>query len=103
MKGMPDPITFKVDSPGLWEMLLDGRKKWDARLWDMADDRCYRLSWFRVTNSERPPWAPHDPEEPTVSFCNSTTGDVLTFRYLGVEFPPWAPGWGFILLGERCQ
>lgn len=96
----------------MWEMLRDGAKTWEARKWETGDDRCYRLSWGRrksggrrvqaysyaETESRwRDYWAP---EEKEVSFLNKDTGEVLTFEYRGVEFLPWAPAWGFILLGE---
>ena len=103
---MKEPIVFRCDTD-LWDMLARGEKTWDARRWDLADDRIYRLAWGLTTakhgRTARPGmerkhnWVP---DEHTVSFQNKATGEVLTFRYLGMEFTPWAPGWTFLLLGE---
>lgn len=115
---MKEPIIFKTEA-SLWEMLARGEKTWDARRHDMADDRIYRLSWGTGTLTDQnssvtghlsygpdtsPPWK-HKwvPDEPTVSFQNKDTGEVLTFRYLGMEFTPWSPGWCFLLLGELVE
>ena len=107
---MKEPIVFKCE-PSLWLMMLKGVKTWDARLYDMADDRIYRLAWGRRLATSlaegcspgtalMPDWRP---DEPSVSFQNGATGEILTFRYLGMEFTPWAPGWVFLLLGERVD
>ena len=122
------PIVFKCDQ-SLWDMMAqvnpDGRsaKPFDPRRWDLADERIYRLSWGHFFDPRgRTPegrglslremnhllwgraggrvWVA---EEKQVSFLNKATGEVLTFEYLGVEFTPWAPGWGFLLLGKRLQ
>lgn len=37
-------ITFKTED-SLWQMMACGVKKWDARRYEMADDRIYRLAW----------------------------------------------------------
>ena len=110
---MKEPIVFRCE-PDLWEMLARGEKTWDARRWDLADDRIYRLAWGHRSVDNAPLQAhPYpigvasrwgsfwSPDEPTVSFQNKATGEVLTFQYLGIEFVPWAPGWAFLLLGER--
>ena len=107
------PIIFKCD-PDLWDMLASGEKTWDARRYDMADDRIYRLSWGEKLEMPHQihPYASgiesrwHEiwkPDEPTVSFQNKVTGEVLTFKYKGMEFTPWAPGWCILLLGERIE
>lgn len=105
-------IVFKSEA-SLWEMMAqvnpDGRsaKPFDVRRWDMADDRIYRLSWGCLTDKygiTRPGVDPHfESDEKQVSFLNKTTGDLLTFEYLGVEFADWAPGWGFLVLGKRLD
>ena len=41
---MKAPIMFKCED-SLWQMMACGKKTFDMRLWDMADDRLYRLSW----------------------------------------------------------
>jgi len=89
------PITFKTEE-SLWQMLADGTKTFDMRRWDLADDRIYRLAWGHVEGQEA--WIPN---ESSVSFLNKATGELLTFEYVGVEFTEWAPGWAFILLGEK--
>jgi hypothetical protein len=104
------PIVFKSE-PSLWAMLAecnpDGRsvKPFDMRRWDLSDDRMYRLSWGCVTDKNgihRPRVDPtFESEVKEVSFLNKATGELLTFEYLGVQFEPWAPGWGFLLLGKR--
>src|SRR4030042_6708263 len=115
---MPDPIVFKTED-SLWQMLKDGTKTWDARKYDMSDDRIYRLSfghWRTKLCVKTPamltPTLPLEiikeaqqekiwvPEEELVYFRNKKTNEALTFRYIGIEFAPWAPGWCFILLGE---
>jgi hypothetical protein len=120
------PIVFKSEA-SLWALVNqlnpDGHsaKPFDMRRWDLADERIYRLAWGHYDNRTRirldgwklPPlrrltelrgttygWAP---DEKSVSFLNKDTGALLTFEYLGVEFTPWAPGWGFLLLGRRLS
>lgn len=105
---MKEPIVFKC-APELWSMLASGEKTWDACRHDLADDRIYRLSWGkpwaggRSLQRESYPWEGWVPDESTVSFQNNATGEVLTFRYLGMEFTPWSPGWCFLLLGELVE
>ena len=106
------PIVFKSE-PALWDMMAqvnpDGRsaKPFDMRRWALAADRIYRLSWGCLTDKNgitRPGIDPKfQSEEKAVSFLNKATGEVLTFEYLGVEFTPWAPGWGFLILGKRIS
>lgn len=92
-------IVFKCEA-SLWDLMAtlnpDRRsalKSFDMRRWTLADSRCYRLSW-----STQVPERVYD--EKQVSFLNKETAEVLTFEYEGLEFPTWAPGWGFILLGK---
>jgi hypothetical protein len=99
-------IVFETET-SLWEMLKDGTKTWDARRWDMADDRCYRLSWFKPSLLVGPgtlhAHEVREPIEDEVGFQNKATGELLTFEYVGLAFAPWAPGWGFLLLGKRIE
>ncbi len=94
-----EPIVFKCED-SLWQALSDGTKTWDARRHDISDDRIYRLSWGKF---EEEPAGGRQPAhywvEDFVSFENKATGEVLTFRYRGMEFVPWAPGWCFLRLG----
>ena len=94
-------ISFKCED-SLWQMLADGSKTFDVRRWDMSDDRIYRLSWGkhqRLSGGDTE-WVP---DVEFIHFLNKLTGETLTFPYLGVEFVPWAPGWGFLLLGDRVD
>lgn len=81
-------------------MLARGEKTWDARRHDIADDRIYRLSWGQwekdPPEGRQPSWGP---VEAFVSFLNKVTREVLQFRFRGLEFADWAPGWCFIILG----
>ena len=108
---MKEPIVFRTE-PVFWEMLARGEKTWDARRWDLADDRIYRLTqgaggmvgarkWMSAPALTVHGGVAYTPAEPIVSFQNTATAEVLTFKYLGMEFTPWAPGWCFLLLGER--
>jgi hypothetical protein len=94
-----DPIIFKCED-SMWQMLADGTKTWDARRNDLSDDRIYRLLWgkYHERPGRKPSWGPL---EDYVTFLNKATGEMLTFRFLGVEFTDWAPGWMFIRLGGR--
>ena len=92
-------IVFKTEN-SLWQMLADGTKAWDARKYDLSDDRIYRLcrgSWEEAPPYGRQPAWSSDVD--CVSFKNKETGEVLEFRYRGMEFVPWAPGWCFLQLG----
>ena len=92
-----EPVRFKCED-SLWQMLASGEKMWDARRWDMADERIRRLAagkWFKTPPAVLPYWLP---VEPFVDFENKATGQVLRRRLLGLEFAAWAPGWVFIIL-----
>lgn len=112
-----EPIIFKCED-SLWQMMKGGEKTFDMRRWDIADERIYRLSWHKATTpdassrtmkdmAQEQHWVKYntrwEPEECHVAFLNKVTGEILTFEYLGVEFAPWAPGWGFIILGKRIE
>jgi hypothetical protein len=124
------PIVFKCEA-SLWAMMAQvnpygsSARPFDMRRWDLADERIYRLAWGRIIDSlgvpigkpvgRREPFLPAlkrvlerrsqswAPDEKEVSFVNKATGELLTFEYLGVEFAPWAPGWGFLILGKRLH
>ncbi len=98
-----DPIVFQTED-SFWQMLNDGTKTFDMCRWDIADDRIYRLMWFH----QKPVWAgieithhTFEPKEEEVSFQNKVTGEILTFKYEGMEFADWAAGWCAIILGDR--
>ena len=97
---MPVEIVFNCD-PNMW-LLLDEEgvtgipaKPFDMRRHDTSDDRIYRLKWGRFEDGV------YRPDVDAITFRNSETRASLTRRYLGMEFTDWAPGWCFLLLGER--
>lgn len=105
---MADEIVFNCE-PAMWAMLAEEgvtgipAKPFDMRRHDIADDRIYRLSL-----GHRPPkregvagFEDYRPNEDSITFLNTETQATLTRRYLGIEFTDWAPGWCFLLLGER--
>lgn len=96
-------IVFKCEG-SLWDMLKSGQKTWEARPWNTSDERICRLNQFEekvVWNSNGLLERHASPVEETVGFENKATGELLTFRYEGLEFEPWAPGWAFICLGDQ--
>ena len=98
-----EPIVFNSED-SLWQMLRDGLKTWDARLHDMADERIYRLSWGKWDRGPAPGRQPsYLPQEEFVHFLNKLTGQLLKFRFRGLEFTSWAPGWCFIVLGGLVE
>ncbi len=114
---LPPPV-FKSEH-SLWLMLVDGSKTWEARRFDMADDRIYRLSWSRANAAPdsrlksyknvsglRVPAIPvpgYTLVEPEVGFRDKQTHRVAFFEYKGMEFTPWAPGWCFLQLGVLLE
>jgi len=119
---MSDPVVFKCED-SLWQMLAEEgvtgipAKPFDMRRYDTTDDRIYRLLWMTWAGEEAGEpdkhfeQAPHlarpktfyKPDVEAVSFVNKETGQKLTRRYLGMEFSKWAPGWCFLVLGERVE
>ncbi len=91
-------IIFKSE-PSFWKALADGTKPWDARLFDLSDDRIYRLARGKFDEPPDGRQPCYLPEEESICFLNKITGEVLEFRYRGMEFVPWAPGWCFLQLG----
>ena len=96
------PPVFKCED-SMWQMLADGTRTFDMRRWDMADERCVRLSAAHSGSKHRFPTFMRPWKVSKVSFLNKATKWVLTFEYRGLEFVPWAPGWVFILLGKRVD
>ena len=97
--GKKEPVIFKCED-SLWQRLADGTKTWDARRHDISDERIYRLSrgkFDRESRLDRQPF--YSLEEIFIHFENEQTGAILQFRYRGMEFVPWAPGWCFLQLG----
>ena len=111
---MSEPSIFKCEA-SMWDWLAEEgvtgipAKPFDMRRWDLGDDRIYRLAWGSVPREDGPErvqmrpdvhliW---QPDEHDVTFLNKETGETLTRKYLGMEFTPWAPGWVFLILGER--
>ena len=99
---MKEPVTFKTED-SLWQTMAEGKKCWDARFFDISDDRIYRLCWgsweSNPPRGRRLRQPAYIPEEVKVCFLNKATGEVLQFRFNGIEFTDWAPGWCFIQLG----
>ncbi len=97
---MDDPIVFKC-ADSMWQMLAEEgvtgipAKPFDMRRHDMADNRIYRLALSYYPDGR--------PEVDAITFLNIATRATLTRRYLGMEFTDWAPGWCFLLLGERVS
>ena len=91
-------IIFKCEG-NLFRALADGTKTWDARRYDLEDSRIYRLACgsFSPAPAGRKP--DYQPGETFCHFVNKQTGELLQFRYRGMEFVPWAPGWCFLQLG----
>ena len=98
---MTDEIVFKCED-SMWQMMAEEgvtgipAKPFDMRRHDMADDRIYRLSLSTVDDR-----GVSRSDVEAITFLNVVTREVLTRRYLGMEFTDWAPGWCFLLVGER--
>lgn len=96
-------IIFKTED-SMWQMMAAGKKTWDARQYEIGDDRIYRLSWSSWEEDPAPGRQPAwTPDEDFVSFLNKKTGELLTFRFGGLEFAVWSPGWVFIILRGLVQ
>jgi len=90
-------IGFK-SYPWLFDQLELGRKTWDARFDDWTDARHYELH-FSHTSAAGPK---QDVE--TITFVSTEDYNRrITFRYDRMEFVDWAPGWTFLVLGERVE
>ena len=106
------PPLFRSEH-SLWELLASGKRTFDMRLWDLADERIQRLAMGslagRVLVLKAPPegsaqvsdlWRPNEKQ---VAFVDKVTGEVGVWNYMAVRFEAWAPGWGFMLLGKRVS
>lgn len=94
-----EPVVFKSED-SLWQLLAKGIKTWDARLNDITDERVLRLSkghWEKNPPPGRMPYYKMD--EDFVCFLNKLTDQMLQFRFRGLVYARWAPGWCFIELG----
>jgi hypothetical protein len=94
-----EPVVFKSED-SLWQMLRQGIKTWDARRFDVADERIHRLSlghWEKNPPVGR--LAYYVMDEVFICFLNKLTDQTLQFRYRGFITPGWAPGWCFLQLG----
>ncbi|MDD4986116.1 MAG: hypothetical protein PHQ43_10085 [Dehalococcoidales bacterium] len=100
---MEGDIVFKCED-SLWQLMASGKKQWDARQYDVTDERIFRLSmgaWEKdPPQGRQPAWLPR---EQLVAFLNNLTGETLIFRFRWLRFVSWAPGWVFICLGGRVQ
>lgn len=104
-----EPVTFKVED-SIWQVMAEGKKTFDARQYDLADERIRRLITFRwidgVEGRRQPYWMP---AETFICFKNKKTGDVLKCRYVGYVgnwLVDWAPGWVFFIfsgIGVNCE
>lgn len=90
------PVVFQCEA-SLWEMLQSGTKPFDMRRFDLGDDRIRRLAHVAWTRDFFLGWVCEYVEK-TVHFRNKATGQVLIFRFGGLEFARWAPGWCFLKL-----
>ncbi len=94
-----EPVTFKTED-SMWQLMAEGKKTWDARLFDIDDERFHRLlrgRWEIDPVIGRQPY--YLPKETLVRFLNKATEELLQFRFRGLQFVEWAPGWCFIQLG----
>lgn len=105
---IPSVPTFKTED-SLWQMLADGSKTWDARKFDPQDERIHRLArWTHgpaLGEDKRRGLEStlYHPKENWVAFQNKASGQVATFAYEGMVMQEWAPGWCFLLLGQRIE
>jgi len=94
-----EPVVFKSED-SLWQMLRQGTKNWDARRFDISDERIRRLSMGHWEKDPIPGRLPsYEYDETLVCFENKLTGQILEFRYRGLITPGWALGWCFLKLG----
>ncbi|MHB8084374.1 MAG: hypothetical protein ACYDHZ_00915 [Dehalococcoidia bacterium] len=93
-----EPIFFKTED-SMWQLMAAGKKQWDARLYDLTDDRIYRLSFGSWVEPQFKGALPsYKPTETSVRFINKLTGEVLQFRFHGLTFVRFAQGWCFMEL-----
>ncbi len=95
-----EPVVFESED-SLWQMMAKGMKTWDARLYDVTDERILRLikgHWEKNTHALGLP-SRYLPDEIFVCFLNKLTDQTLQFRFRGLTQVRFAPGWCFIELG----
>ncbi|KKN54156.1 hypothetical protein LCGC14_0595050 [marine sediment metagenome] len=91
-------IGFKSER-WFFDQLFAGRKTWDARLDDLTDDRIYALHFSHTRNAE----PQQDVETITFTDTDHIGTREITFRFDRLEYGHWAPGWCFLILGERVN
>lgn len=94
-----EPVVFKSED-SLWQMLAKGIKTWDGRLNDVTDERILRLTRGHWEKNPMPGRMPsYLPDEVFVCFLNKLTDQTLQFRFRGLTYVRFAPGWCFLELG----
>lgn len=118
--------VFKTH-PFFLDQTREGKKNWEIRLHDMADDRIYQLSWLsrQIAAPEKAidgpvvqgpfpgtfmqhigignvPQPDFKPDVEAIQLVNSEDpSDVILMAYLGMEFINLMPGWCMLVLGDR--
>lgn len=95
---VPEPrvVSWKSEA-SLWHYMEQGQKTWDARFWDLADDRYNDLMMS-------------DPK-PNIRFENKETGQILAFELndwmfgpdIGKPYNRYLSFWMFLYLGRRVH
>ena len=94
-----ESVVFKSED-SFWQMLAKGIKTWDGRFNDVTDERILRLTRGHWEKNPYPGRMPsYLPDEDFVCFENKLTDQVLQFRFRGLIFTRFAPGWCFLELG----
>ncbi len=94
-----EPVVFKSED-SLWQMLAKGIKTWDARLNVLTDERILRLSRGHWEKNPMPGrMSRYLMDEEFVCFLNKLTDQTLQFRFRGLVYTRFAPGWCFLQLG----
>jgi len=94
-----EPVVFKSEDI-FWQMMAKGIKSWDERVHDVTDERILRLSKGHWEKNPMPGrMSSYLMDEAFVCFENKLTGQILQFRFRGLIFARFAPGWCFIELG----
>lgn len=95
-----EPVVFESED-SLWQMMAQGIKPWDAQLSVLTDERILRLTRGHWEQNPTPGRMPsYQPDEDFVCFENRLTGQVLQFKFRGLIYARFAPGWCFIQLGS---
>ena len=94
-----EPVVFKSED-SLWQMMAKGIKTWDERIFDVSDERFRRLTMGHWEKNPMPGrMSSYLPDEFFVSFLNKSTDQTLQFRFRGLTYVRFAPGWCFLELG----